>query len=356
MKVNLLIDTNNLFYPNTNMKKYAAKVGKTFPTSEKVLGTPEETEIYIDKIDTDLRMVLQNFSQVENIYFLMDGKSWRKKMLIDGKPFYKENRTKKNLTVDWPNFQHAIETLIESGDKHKSLRINGLEADDLMYLANQKLLEDPEVINIILSTDGDMRQLLGQRTIIYNPTMNYQRLIFPNGLNIKDIKEFELNTTTSIYEKTTTDLFDMSGISFSNVDDTSTPLYEKLESKLDIEHVDKHEMLTSKVLLGDKKDNVPSIHHWINSNGNETRITPRHVKPVIEWFLENELIFNIRNVLKNYNTILDILSEATKQNLQPHKDDILVNIKRNIKLLYLSRKTIPSKLCEKFDSEWEEIH
>lgn len=352
MKINLIIDTNNLFYQSTDISRYATRLGMTYPKTELKLGSPEALAIFKDKIDTDFRILLNSLPKPDNLIFCLDSSSWRKKIEIKGEFLYKKNREKKNEEIDWNAFNTGILNLIQNFEG-KALQIYGLEADDIVALINERLLkEDRDCINIIVSTDGDFRQILQERTIICNLTYKNTRLLFSDKFTLEDLKNHQLLYESSKNSKLfqTKNIFDVSDINFSK--NSGKGPFEILTDNYDSEVVSRSELLFSKIIKGDDKDYVPSTWYWKGSKDNVRRITQTHVNKVIEFFEDNDLEITVKNLFLNINNIHKILQVATKQEID--LKEFTYNLKLNYKLLVLSRKTIPSDLVETFDALYEE--
>lgn len=366
MKVNLIVDTNNLFYQNADVTYYANRVGSRFPKTEKKLGSPEALEIFKESINVTFKTICNNFSKVDKIFFVQDSSSWRKKVDIKGEKSYKANRKGKHDDMDWNAWSEGIDWLISSNNKFINIRIDGFEADDLIFLLNQTLLnEDENCINIILSTDGDFKQLLQPRTLIYNPTRNNVRLMFSEDFSLEDIKYMEDNEIPMFEvkkEKSSDpmDFFDVSNISITE-SNSDVELHKLLQSSLDIEHINNQIGICTKIITGDDKDNVPSSFHWNNKKGNPTRVTPRYVTKIFERFEEEGISINVKNIMKNIHLIQEVLEyEINKTNTKNYFvpvpiSELKENLFLNLKLLYLSRQTLPKNLVEKYDKAYNDL-
>jgi hypothetical protein len=368
MKVNLIVDTNNLFYQNADVKYYANRVGHKFPTTEKKLGSPEALEIFKESINVSFRTICQNFSKIDQVYFVQDSSSWRKQVDIHGEKSYKANREDSHDDMDWNAWTTGIDWMISSEPHYTNIRMKGFEADDLVCLLNRRLLEeDPTCVNIILSSDGDFQQLLQPRTLIYHPVRNHIKLLMSEDFTLEDIKILEekepaiLEAATETSNDDPFSIFDVSDISITD-SNSDVPLHKILQSSLDIHNIDSQEKICTKILKGDDKDNVPSSFHWNNKNGNPTRVTDRYVKKIFEKFKEQNLPIHIKSILKNIEIIKDTLEyEINKSNSKKDTyitvplEELKHNIFLNFKLLYLSRQTFPKDLVSKFDQAFEDL-
>lgn len=356
MKINLLIDTNNLFYQSTDVTKYAKWIGKTFPKTELKLGSPEALEIFKDKIDTDIKTLLLKFPRCENIFFLRDSSSWRKKVKINGEYSYKKSRKVKNAEIDWNAFEEGIASLIESNKNFKTIRMEGFEADDLVYLVNEKILNEcPNSLNIIVSTDSDFKQLLQKRTIIYNPTWRNTRILFSNEFTFDHLELFESSQENDIglfkvkQKDSLRSLFDVSDIGFNST--TEKKLSSVIKNDFEMEVVDSKIGISEKIIKGDDKDNVPSVFSWKGTNDNIRRVTQKHVDEVFDYFKEENIEIKPKALFENIDIIHKLLETYTKQKM--NKDELKNAMKTNYILLVLSRKVFPKHLVEEFDKLWD---
>jgi 5'-3' exonuclease len=120
-----------------------------------------------------------NLVQPTRVICVFDGEgntTNRKNLYSD----YKGNRKLKRIT-NWSSFDDLADEsasmsqqMLRLVDYLHQLPVNiitrdKLEADDIICLLDNTLLkEDETALNIIVSTDGDFKQLLKPRTIIYN--------------------------------------------------------------------------------------------------------------------------------------------------------------------------------------------
>lgn len=343
MKINLLIDSNNFFYQHINVYKYAQKIGRPIFKPLLYLSTEEERELFVDKAMTDLGYIFEKFPKFDRVIFIQDGKSWRKSVKIRGELSYKRNRDGSHDAIDWKGYNKGLEKFFDENESFEKIRIHGLEADDLIYLINDKLVQDLNTINIIYSTDSDLRQLLGERTFIYNPYYANTRLLIKSGV---DLSKYT-SVTDNVYEDVDyTDIFNMDEDAFKFEED----FHKKVTDNLHIEEINPMEMIYEKLFIGDKKDNVPSVWDW-EGKTRTVRVTPRHFKAIKEWVSNNNEIMNFKTIFNNINEMHKILQNVTKQII--NKDELYENLKLNYRLLYLSRKTIPKKYLNIFDEVYD---
>lgn len=361
MKINIIIDSNNIFYSSTDLTKFAKKLGVKIPKTTKLLGSKEAVDLFITKIDYDITMLLETLKVYDEVYLVQDSSSWRKKVLIDGEYSYKKNRKSKNQEIDWLGYEDGVARFLEKNDFIKRFKVDGLEGDDLVYLLNETLLqEDENNINIIISTDSDFKQLLKPRTLIYNQHWKNPKFVKSPDWELELIKQLEnKNKKTNYNIDTINDMFD---VSFLNIKNKPKSAYSHISENFTHETVHRWEGICTKLLTGDDKDNVPSIYSWkkpdkvvngIVKEGGYVRVTPKYIKKIWETFKERNIDITPKNMFLNFNLIYQLLEEETKQLL--NKKILMENLKRNYLLLILSKKNIPEILTEKYDEIYNEL-
>lgn len=361
MKINLIIDSNNIFYSSTDLTKFAKKMSVRIPKTEKLLASKEAVDLFIEKIDYDITMLLQTLKVYDEIYLVQDSSSWRKKVLINGEYSYKKNRKSKNQEIDWEGYEKGVAGFLEKNDNIKRFKVDGLEGDDLVYLLNETLLEEDETnINIIISTDSDFKQLLKPRTLIYNQHWKNPKFVKSPDWDLSLIKTFETKNKNSNYNlDSINDMFD---VSFLNIKNKPKSPYIHISENFTIDVINRWEGICTKLLTGDDKDNVPSIYSWkkpdkivngITKEGGYIRVTPKYIKKIWETFKERNIDITPKNMFVNFNLIYEILEDETKQIL--NKRELMENLKRNYLLLVLSKKNIPEPLTEKYKETYTEL-
>ena len=361
MKVNLIIDSNNLFYGSTSLDNYAKKMGVRLPKTEKLLGSKEALDLFVEKISFDIYMIKSNIQIADDVYLVQDSSSWRK----DFDKNYKRNRNAKNQEIDWGNFEKGVERLLEEQDYLIRVKVDKLEADDIICLLDNTLLkEDETALNIIVSTDGDFKQLLKPRTIIYNQYYKNTRFMFSKDWNVENIKGLEERSLGGfeklIENKNNLDsLFDVSDITLTK---KPKSIHKFIKDNFEIEYVDRWLDITSKIIRGDDKDNVLSIHTWkkpdkkVNGlvlEGKYERITPKYITKIFEEFKTQNIPIHPKSLFDNFDLVFDLLEKETKQDLD--KREILKNMQRNFKLLILSKKTIPAEHQETYIQKYKTL-
>ena len=291
---------------------------------------------------------------INQIIFVFDNKSWRKN-LTPVKPYflendnitpinYKENRVsmKKESDINYDNFAFCKREFIETLEKSEIIPVfnfDGAEGDDLLImLKTQLLINNPDNKMIVFCTDGDLKQLLYKEdTINQKP----DSVILYRNIRSNSAPEGEFVISDELFEslygkrdefgredimdaflRASNDEIDSNyfkNILFKiNFKDNSGKASFNREPGNGISIATPTLTLLSKIILGDKKDNVFPIFRWKTKTGNSFRnVNETHL---INIFNELNYKFNDNSALLIYNDkllltkLLYSLREEVKQN------------------------------------------
>ena len=291
---------------------------------------------------------------INQIIFVFDNKSWRKN-LTPVKPYflendnitpinYKENRVsmKKESDINYDNFAFCKREFIETLEKAEVFPVfifDGAEGDDLLImLKTQLLIKNPDNKMIVFCTDGDLKQLLYK-----DDTINQKpdSVILYRNIRSNSAPEGEFVISDELFEslygkrdefgredimdaflRASNDEIDSNyfkNILFKiNFKDNSGKASFNREPGNGISIATPTLTLLSKIILGDKKDNVFPIFRWKTKTGNSFRnVNETHL---INIFNELNYKFNDNSALIIYNDkllltkLLYSLREEVKQN------------------------------------------
>jgi len=187
--LNILFDGNN----------FAIRILTSIPSYDSQFQSSHQVNLFIHSFFTGLlstcNKIKQKYNQPTNIILIWDSKiNNRKKLYSD----YKGNRQSKSST-DFKNKANHYTLLDKLKDSLKTLgdwaniSLEGYEADDLIaYFVKESSIDNQF---IIVSSDNDMYQLLGDRVVQYLP----HRKEFYSILDFK--KEFGIIPEKYIYVK-----------------------------------------------------------------------------------------------------------------------------------------------------------
>lgn len=129
---------------------------------------PKSQSILVRKFFIDVCSIINKFETegVVNIYFAFDSEPWRKK--VDRT--YKANRSAKH-----PEFYRLLSecyNILDSKDYLNAVKIDQLEADDIICLINDLHFDER---NLIVSNDRDLLQLVSDTTFVFTANgQNYK--------------------------------------------------------------------------------------------------------------------------------------------------------------------------------------
>lgn len=326
--MNLLIDGNHLFY------RTLFALGDI--SGNKLLEKKKSHELFMRKVATDTAATIRLFGNPSKIVFTIDSKSWRNNIKMDGGE-YKGNRKRDDNKVDWDSFYGLIEEYVDILKKHGFTisKINGAEGDDLLYLWANELLKNKES-SVIVTGDKDMHQIIKLKendyVVVYNNNSKSKKITAPIG--------FKSWLNVDNY-----DLFDAESFMNSNKD-----FFSNLDSSIEIEEISPNRFILTKILMGDSGDDVPSL--WVSKVKDRVYgITQTKADRIFD-------ILNIDNNLTDVNQFYDktkelsnVISSMFNQNVT--EENIIQNLNRNIKLLFLDDSIIPNEIQECFKTDFK---
>jgi len=336
MGINVLVDGNYLFH-----KTFGVISGYGDKNPGDFLSSPGDRSMLMKKIMTDLCYSLNLIPGIDQVVFCKDSRSWRKDFKIS-RSVYKESRVKEE-GVDWSSFFQLMEefgSFLENSGFHYS-KVQGSEGDDLLWHWNKKFRESGRSV-LIFTGDKDMHQLVehdGENwTIVWNANSKNNKIVCSKGwLDAIKSEEREMS------------IFD--------VTPTSTDEGQQLDSFLKmciIEEIDPHEFIFKKVLIGDKKDDVPSVYEFLNSKGNVTRLTDSKADKIWAAFTQGkwsgrrlELIWKDPEFLEWISGF--ILRSVGESDTTEKREIARQNYFENAKLVWLNSEVIPMDLITRMN-------
>jgi 5'-3' exonuclease len=334
---NIIFDGNYLFYKTLFvLSGYGGKKGS------RALDTKQEQEIFIRKVATDMSHAIRQFGSPDRIIFAIDSKSWRKEIQIEENEGYKAHR-KQDDTINWDNFYGCMNEFARVLENQGIIvsRIERAEGDDLMYLWSRYLLKQGQN-SIIVTGDKDSHQLIRLRdnnfVVIYNPNSKTRKIYTDKGFK-KWLHEEKI------------DLFDASSFMGRSQD-----LIHNALEKTDMEEINPVTSIFRKVISGDGGDGVPSIFNWKTTTKSgeikNNRITEGRADKIIEYVTEKNGKFTLFQLPEFTDDIAVAIEKITKQKVDSIK--LKEKIERNLKLVVLSHKVIPTDIMENFLTHYKE--
>jgi 5'-3' exonuclease len=321
IKVNLIIDGNYILYRN--------------------IFSLHKTKTLFGDLLTSLEVSIHNQIKkfpFEKIYLVSDTRSasWRKSIYNA----YKEQR-RRDEDIDWEfcfnTFDQFKQELKENNKRVVVLQEDGLEGDDFIHFITKRANKKGES-NIIISSDGDISQLLDYRL---NPSwINLQlkddtyrpKLYVPQGykLFLRELKNAEK------------DLFNL------NDNDAFISYYNSLVDRTHIEEVDGEHKLFVKIVSGDTGDNIKSVLITENKSGLKRGIGEAGANKIWESFklhYPNQIVFSEDKWIDN---LIPYICEYKKIEFTSEVENtIKTNLEFNRKLVHFDIKHYPKNILEK---------
>jgi len=269
-----------------------------------VLSSEAERNMFVRKVITDLCYALKQIPDVKQVIFCKDSRSWRKDYKIT-RSVYKEST------------------------------YQGAEGDDLIWAWCEHLSEKGESV-IVISGDKDMHQLVKYNDVswvgIWNSNSKNNKLIVS-----KNWKEESEGETT---------IFDVNPTSGSN-----SSKMEKLLSSCTLERIDTKEYIFKKILMGDKKDDVPGVFPYQTKNGKNSNIAEGKSNKIWELYLESEWKdFDMEYLWDNQDFLGWVAGLSLRLISQTDNTENRERFKKfyeeNARLVWLNSRTLPRNMVE----------
>lgn len=264
-----------------------------------------------------------------NVYLVSDSKekSWRKDITSE----YKATR-KKDSDIDW---KFVYDTY---ADFKNSLKVNVMESphiegDDWIAFLTEKANSEGRS-TIIVTNDYDIKQEVKYNmsplwiNIMTNEMFNKEKLFLPKNYQVF------LNKLSKVPND---DIF--------NPNDSSEllMLLNGFIKKYEVVEIDYMESLMTKIISGDKSDNIDSV--WsVTNNGRKRGIGTKGAQTIYDEYLDEfgEMKFDDPDLKEN---IADLICE--KKKLSKGKiPEIVENIEFNFKLIDLRIENLPIEIVD----------
>lgn len=306
----------------------------------------------------------ENYSVVDNLVFVADKHSWRK----DVEPYrpyyligdedtpigYKANREalREKSNINWENYRLVYDDFVsEISEFINVVKVRGYEGDDSLLMTTKKLREEG-LESLILCTDGDITQLVNDKTFVFR---NIRSKECPNG---------EFAISPNLFKK----VFGIDEISTLMGVSTDIPEYLKIFSLIlsseekcvraygsGIEFAAPSKIALVKSITGDKKDNIFPILRWKSKTGDKNmKVTENHLEKAL-----NDIGLKLVNTdchvvladkdlqMKLINRLLIVtkhapIGESTLKSIYNH-------LQHNFRMIILSPKLLPEDSTKEFE-------
>lgn len=330
MNINVIIDGNYLVYKDLFILKKLRSYKRDL----------------LELLFSDFNKISKSFS-FKNIYFVSDSiyGNWRKQVYKE----YKGERVK-DESIDWQFVFNIYEKFKNKLKKHKNVKIlelPGLEGDDfishIVKETNKKGFS-----NLIVSSDGDLQQLLKYDlnknwiNIQWNYKFNDQRVYLPENYQLI------IEKLSNIINE---DIFELDNSS------EFVQYIDNLISKTKSKGISSEKVLVTKIVFGDKGDNIPTCvkvkDHKLNPNGRG--IGKDGASTIYGLYKEihtenidldsDEFINNLADVIIYYKKIKDTTA----------KNKIIDQLKFNRKMIFLDSKYMPKQTYNNMKNHFNSV-
>jgi len=335
-KHTLLIDGN--YFLHSRLFVLPRKKG------EQLLSTQDSKSQLMRKLCIDFASELRKMNPfIDQIVVAVDAKSWRKDLFPDAQ--YKGTRTHDD-SIDWSGV-FEVYSEFQSILAKKGVvihQINGAEADDVLFGWSTQL--NNEGRNCIVWTgDRDLIQLVNYNNATEAYTLWYynskRKLIAFEGFN-KVISETKLDSYTDDQL-----LFNMAD-TLTSSDTAKKDLKMWIEkNNVNVEEVNCDDFIFTKILQGDKSDNIPSVVTWTKAARSgkimNYSITEKHANKILDQYKKEEGNFHIDNFFNRASTdkIVDMIYRVIGMS---SIEEIKARFNQNLDLMLLHYNTIPDAI------------
>jgi 5'-3' exonuclease len=264
--ITAIIDSNYIFH-----KTFGIFSGFGAKSPGDVLSSEGDRNMFVRKVMTDLCYSLNQIPDLHRVIFCKDSRSWRKDYQIT-RSVYKESRVKTE-GVDWGSFFKLLEELGEflSENGYIYSTCGGAEGDDLIWAWSEHLKDSDDDI-IVITGDKDMHQLVrasnSNWTCIWNSQSKNNKFTVPQNWRLEEEKE--------------PTIFDVTPSSGSN-----DHKLKHLISSCTIEEIDTKEFVFKKILMGDRKDDVPGVFPHVNKGGKNSNIAEGKAQKIWNLYVQS---------------------------------------------------------------------
>ena len=312
-----------------------------------ILSDKNDQSMFMRKVITDFTYSLNQIPITGHAIFIKDSHSWRKSLDIK-RAEYKGSR-KGDERVNWGSFFDLLDEfgkLLESNGYVYSTA-EGAEGDDLFWFWNKKLRELGH--NVIICTgDKDSHQLAEYSnnlwTICWNANSKNNKIFCDSRWESEYLNKNEDDDDSSIF----------------NLDFMISNEKEKIKMLIEgakLEVVNKDKLIFEKILIGDKKDDVPSVFSYEKTPNKFYKLTEKKAISIYENFKKSEWgdmeLKEIWNNKEFINWISGfVLRSLTYTDNESNRKEVGNNYLENAQLVWLSEEVIPEKVIKSMNDSY----
>lgn len=312
--------------------------------NEQLLGSHDSQSQLMRKLSIDLASEVRKMGPfIDQVVVAVDAKSWRKDLFPEAQ--YKGTREHDD-SVNWKGVFNVYvkwqEILAQQGIiVHQ---ISGAEADDVLFGWSTQLNNEGKNC-IVWTGDRDLIQLVNYN----NATDAYTLWYYNSKRTLLAFEGFEqlLNENRSESLSNEDMLFNMAADEVMHDKMMHDIKQWQVKNSVKIEEVNCDEFIFTKILQGDKSDNINSVVTWTKTMGNgkvrNYSISEKMALKVLHQFSKEEgsfridMFFNQEYVDKIVDMIYRVVGKA-------RPDEIRLRFNQNLDLMLLHFNTIPEPI------------
>lgn len=327
------------------------------PKGSMLLGDDKQKVQFMRKLSIDFASEMRKFKYfVDDVVIAVDSKSWRKDLYPEVE--YKGTRKQKS-DVDWTAVYSIYEEFQKIVQRHGVTvhQISGAEADDILF-GWSTMLNNRGKSCIVWTGDRDLIQLVNRSSANDAHTIwyyNTKKTLYAYHGFIEDME----SSATQKMDKDDI-LFNMGGQYMLRDDYQARILDWVKDNKVTVKEVDCDQFIFTKMLVGDKSDNIQSVVTWqkeMKTGKLRTySITDKMANKIFDQFTKEHKDFTIDYLFstEHKDVLSDIIYRVTGHS---NKNLIKASLTKNIALMLLHTRTIPDAIQKAIftaiETDWE---
>jgi len=319
--------------------------------NKQLLGDVEGQAQLMRKLCIDFASEVRKMTPfVDQIVVAVDSKSWRKDLFPEAE--YKGTRVADD-SVNWTNVFNVYTEFQDILAKQGVIihKVPGAEADDILF-GWSTLLNNEGKNCIVWTGDRDLIQLVDYN----NATDSYTLWYYSSKRKLLAFEGFQnLLDNADVVELSNDDLLFNMGSSDVLNDTLKNEFNNWITSNnVEIEEINCDDFIFSKIIQGDRSDNIKSVISWTKTNNNGSirnySITEKQAIQILEKYKELEGTFHIDHFFTEaqVKTMVDIMHDVVGKSTI---DEIRIRFNQNLDLMLLHHNTIPDGIQKAIYSE-----
>jgi 5'-3' exonuclease len=314
------------------------------PKGEQLLGDRDGQEQFMRKLCIDFASEVRKMTPfVDQIVVAVDSKSWRKDLFPAAE--YKGTRVA-DSSVNWENVFNVYTEFQDILAKYGVIihKVPGAEADDILFGWSTQLNNEGKNC-IVWTGDRDLIQLVNYNNVTDSYTLWYynsqRKLLAFEGF--EDLLKGNNDTLISNDDL----LFNMSSNEVMGDKLKSDFVSWISKNMVKIEEINCDDFIFSKILQGDKSDNIKSVVTWTKRTSTGSirnySITEKHATQILEKYRETEGNFHIDHFFSanQVDIIVNLIHEIVGKSTT---EEIRIAFNQNLDLMLLHFNTIPASI------------